>query len=226
MALSSRVLLLILIKLPSLRQSIEDDEPLVKIVSDVMNVERNSEDSMTLSPDDQAKITLGEKRPLSPDEEVPEETPKKKPGRPAKRQRRTGIKEAVAPRRSARLSSVAPSAKEEKRTPTPTPTKRGRGRPPTKKKGTVVVQVPEVSPSTKRSSARLLAKSKKSDESDAESETEWEVEKIMDSGIDGPTGVHLFLVKWKGFSMEECTWEPKKNLDKCHKLIREFEEKH
>ena len=133
MALSSRVPLLILIKLPSLRQSIEDDEPLVKIVSDVMDIERNSEDSMTPSLDDQAKITLGEKRLLPPDQEVPEETPKKKPGRPAKRQRRTGVKEAVAPRRSARLSSVASSAKEEKRTPTPTPTRRGRGRPPNEK---------------------------------------------------------------------------------------------
>ncbi|CAG7558491.1 unnamed protein product [Fusarium equiseti] len=209
----------------NLRQSIEDDEPLVKIVSDVMDVERNSEDSVTPPLDDQASITFGAKRPLSPDEEVLEETPKK-PGRPAKRQRRTEVKEAVTPRRSARLCSVASSANEEKRTPTPAPTKRGRGRPPTKKKGTVVVQVPEVSPSTKRSSARLLAKSKKSDESDTEPETEWEVEKIVDSGIDGPTGVHLYLVKWKGFSMKECTWEPKKNLGNCHKLIREFEERH
>lgn len=95
--------------------------------------------------------------------------------------------------------------------------------PPPKKKRAVTVQVPRASSPAKRRSGRVPAETKTTN---AEPEMEWEVEKIMDSGVNRPTGVHLYLVKWKGFSNKENTWEPRMNLSKCHKLLRDFEMKH
>ena len=55
---------------------------------------------------------------------------------------------------------------------------------------------------------------------------EYSVEKILDKRNDvlaGGGGVE-YLLKWKGFSDQESTWEPKKNLF-CQGLIEEFEKK-
>ncbi|RGP79852.1 testis-specific chromodomain y 1 [Fusarium longipes] len=219
------------------RQSIETDEPLVVIESDLVDYERESEGSRTAPlEEDEDKNKGGEeeddaeddresvapaKRSFSPEEEVPDETPKRKAGRPPKRQRPAKVNKKVSPRRSTRLTSVASSRDEENPKPAKAPVKRGRGRSPSKKKETVTVKAPGANSSTRRSGR--LAETKKTD---GESETEWEVEKIMDSGIDVPTGVHLYLVKWKGFSGKQNTWEPKKNLGNCLELIREFEKRH
>jgi hypothetical protein len=194
----------------------------VNIQSDIVDYERNSEESVTPALEDDVEDAGPAKRSLSPEEEVPDELPKKKAGHPAKRQRRAKVNEDVPLRRSTRLPSVASSLNEENPESAKAPAKRGRGRPPNKKKAVVTVEVPLASTSNKRRSDRL-AKTKMTD---PESQTEWEVEKILDSGIDGPTGVHLYLVKWKGFSSKENTWEPKKNLGNCLKLIQEFEKKH
>lgn len=58
----------------------------------------------------------------------------------------------------------------------------------------------------------------------SDSMTEWTVEKILDAGIDSDTLVHSYLVKWKGYGLEECTWEPKRNLTGCPDAIRKFDE--
>ncbi|RGP72085.1 testis-specific chromodomain y 1 [Fusarium sporotrichioides] len=204
-------------------ESIEADEPpLVNIESDITGYGRNDEESVTPPLDDDMGNAAPAKRTLSPEEEGPVEPLKRKPGRPLKRRRRADVDEDAPPRRPQRVASVAPSVDKEDFEPAKTSAKRGRGRPPKKKKS-VTILVPRASTPTKRRSGRVLDKPKTTD---AESEIEWEVEKILDSGIDGPTGVHLYLVKWKGFSNKENTWEPKKNLGNCHKLLREFEEKH
>lgn len=236
----------------SLRESIEDDEPLVNIVSDLMaEDEKNSDDSVSPPLEDGKENIAPAKASFSSEDYVPKEVPKRKAGRPAKRQRRVEPDGDAVLRRSPRLSSVASSANQEIPEPVNTPTKRGRGRPP-KKKATVVVEVPrastpietpakrgrgrppkkkkttlaiegpQASTPFKRSSSRILAKNT----TDNEPEPEWEVEKVLDSGIDRPTGVHLYLVKWKGFSIKESTWEPRKNLANCLKLIQEYEKEH
>lgn len=55
------------------------------------------------------------------------------------------------------------------------------------------------------------------------SETQWTVERIVDSVIDAETFEHFYLVKWKGFGEDANTWEPKRNLSACRDAIREFE---
>jgi len=52
---------------------------------------------------------------------------------------------------------------------------------------------------------------------------EWEVERIED--IKRIKGVTYYLLKWKGFSASENTWEPETNLADCTQLLAEFEER-
>ncbi|KAM3516125.1 hypothetical protein MY11210_000147 [Beauveria gryllotalpidicola] len=52
---------------------------------------------------------------------------------------------------------------------------------------------------------------------------DWEVEKIVDARIEAETYIHWYRVKWKGWSANHNTWEPKKNLASCQDLIEEFE---
>ena len=53
---------------------------------------------------------------------------------------------------------------------------------------------------------------------------EYEVEYIKDSRL--TRGGLQYLVKWKGYPHEECTWEPLKNLEKSKDAIKEFHQKH
>lgn len=51
---------------------------------------------------------------------------------------------------------------------------------------------------------------------------EFEVEAIRDSKSDGKRG-ELFLVKWKGWTDKDNTWEPKENLAHAADILREYE---
>ena len=52
---------------------------------------------------------------------------------------------------------------------------------------------------------------------------EYEVEKIVDKRV--RNGKVEYKIKWVGYSMEECTWEPLKNLENIKKMIDDYNEK-
>ncbi|KAM3172150.1 hypothetical protein ACTXT7_015148 [Hymenolepis weldensis] len=54
------------------------------------------------------------------------------------------------------------------------------------------------------------------------SDTEWEVEKILDVRV--RDGIKEYLLKWVGYDESESTWEPQEYLS-CNKLLREFEKR-
>ena len=60
-----------------------------------------------------------------------------------------------------------------------------------------------------------------------EEEEEYEVEKIVDSRIDGhgAKAVELFLVKWKGWPSSSNTWEPEENLGSAKQALARFRKK-
>jgi hypothetical protein len=57
-----------------------------------------------------------------------------------------------------------------------------------------------------------------------DSDEEWEVEEILDSRIQ--KRVLQYLVKWKGYTISDNTWEPAKNLTNAPDEIRKFHQRH
>lgn len=52
---------------------------------------------------------------------------------------------------------------------------------------------------------------------------EYEVERIVDKRFNPYTKGYEYKIKWKGYSSEEDTWEPRENLTHCQKLLRSFD---
>ncbi|KFZ16787.1 hypothetical protein V502_04903 [Pseudogymnoascus sp. VKM F-4520 (FW-2644)] len=61
---------------------------------------------------------------------------------------------------------------------------------------------------------------KKNGKNDPAKDEEYEVERVLDSRVNN--GELKFYVLWKGFSMEEVTWEPRSNLDNSTEAIDEY----
>jgi len=57
-----------------------------------------------------------------------------------------------------------------------------------------------------------------------EGEEEFEVEKISNKRI--VRGKEKFLVRWKGYTAEEDTWENKENLENMKELVEEFKKEY
>ncbi|KAH7374974.1 hypothetical protein B0T11DRAFT_313665 [Plectosphaerella cucumerina] len=106
--------------------------------------------------------------------------------------------------------------------------KRGRGRP--KGSGKTATPAPaRKGRAVKKPVARKVPREVSAEEEedvadDADPEQEWEVEKILDDYIQDD-GVHMFHVKWKGFSADENTWEPKLHLAKCTMQMKAYHAK-
>ena len=58
----------------------------------------------------------------------------------------------------------------------------------------------------------------------ADDSGEYEVEDILDHRLvrRGRRTTEQFLVKWKGYSIFESTWEPRANLTNCPDILRAF----
>ena len=54
-----------------------------------------------------------------------------------------------------------------------------------------------------------------------EGEEEFEIEKILNKRT--VRGKEKFLVRWKGYTIEEDTWENRENLENAKELVEEFE---
>jgi len=52
----------------------------------------------------------------------------------------------------------------------------------------------------------------------------YEVEKILNKKKF--RGKDWYLVQWKGYTVEEDTWEPRENLGNAEELVKEFEEEY
>jgi hypothetical protein len=191
----------------------------VKVVSDIKNYydyESFDEDFRSVTPENTEEKAAPEKRSISRDEESSQEDLEKKVKPSPKRQRRPAAYESAMPRRSKRLTSAAPSAKDEA-SPTKTAAKKG----PRHLIGGIQRKGEEFLGS-KRGRGRPVAKRQVTR---PESDTEWEVEKIVESQVDAVTREHFYLVKWKDFSSKHNTWEPKKNMGNCSSLVKDFEKK-
>lgn len=191
----------------------------MKVVSDITDFddyESFDEDFRSVTPENTEEKAAREKRHVSHDEESSEEDSKAKVKPSPKRQRRSAAEESVMPRRSNRVASAAPFVKDEA-SPSKTAVKRGPGRPPAgiQRKGEEVLK-------SKRGRGRPTTKHQVTS---PDSDTEWEVEEIVESRIDTTTKKQVYLVKWKGYSSKHSTWEPRKNLGNCLKLVRKFEER-
>jgi len=57
-----------------------------------------------------------------------------------------------------------------------------------------------------------------------EGEEKFEVEKIINKRM--VRGKERFLVRWKGYTTEEDTWESRENLENAKELVEEFERKY
>jgi len=57
-----------------------------------------------------------------------------------------------------------------------------------------------------------------------EGQKEFEVEEILNKRT--IRGKEKFLVRWKGYTVEEDTWENRKNLENTKELVEEFEGKY
>ena len=55
---------------------------------------------------------------------------------------------------------------------------------------------------------------------DRDDEHDWQVDKLLNDRVDD-RGQREYLVKWKGFSAEEATWEPEDNINE-EDLIRKY----
>jgi len=61
-----------------------------------------------------------------------------------------------------------------------------------------------------------------------EGSPEYEVEEILDEETKKTTRGQpkkYYLIKWKGYGMEDCTWEPEGNMTNAEELIKEFKER-
>ncbi|OIW25933.1 hypothetical protein CONLIGDRAFT_512881 [Coniochaeta ligniaria NRRL 30616] len=82
---------------------------------------------------------------------------------------------------------------------------------------------PKATTNPKRGGPKGASKQDSSSNSEAVPKGEYEVEEILESVIDADTFEHMYRVKWKGYGLNEATWEPKTNLGHAAALIKAFD---
>ncbi|KAJ9151931.1 hypothetical protein NKR23_g2653 [Pleurostoma richardsiae] len=170
--------------------------------------------------------------------ETPASAAQKKAGRPSKASSRTSTPaKTPAPAktpRSTKSATAAPSTVSRKRkaadkVDAPPAKRAAHGRAAANKADAAIKEAANVRQRAPRGSkkeekpkgTRGRPKKPKTDVAEPAGD-EFEVEAILDSGVDDDTKEHLYLVKWKGYDVEANTWEPKRNLAHATDLLKKF----
>lgn len=158
---------------------------------------------------------------------TPKATPKAKRGAPAGRKRKAGAaSEEPAAKRTSRGRATAAAAssaiKQDLSKRTRAPNGQAKAvRDPTYQHPKGVFKFANDLRLTSKAPKKATGAKRGPKPKAVEPEEEFEVERIDDHKVKGKTT--LFYVKWKGYSDEENTWEPKSNLVHAAELLKEYE---
>jgi hypothetical protein len=76
--------------------------------------------------------------------------------------------------------------------------------------------------SLEQKSPKKVAKEEKEEESEEETGPSFEVDKILDHKYDSRKKKLFLLIKWKGYSEEDNTWEPLSNMLSCDERLNNY----
>jgi hypothetical protein len=82
-----------------------------------------------------------------------------------------------------------------------------------------------VNKSNKSSRSRSNSRPRSSSNNNKNYTKQYEVQQILNHTINQTTGKLEYLVRWKGYSSKDNTWEPAENLTHCKGLINDYESK-
>jgi hypothetical protein len=83
-------------------------------------------------------------------------------------------------------------------------------------------QSPKASPKRVEKVEKPKAAKKKVEVEKPAEDAQYEVEKVLNTRYDSKTRQLYLLIKWKGFSEEENTWEPLTNMLHCDERIHQY----
>ena len=58
------------------------------------------------------------------------------------------------------------------------------------------------------------------------SHDEFEIDQILTHSFDKKKKAYSYFVKWKGYEIEDSTWEPEDNLEHCKAVLKKYKSSH